>query len=164
MDLKDLIKELELAREDIGEFIKNLTPEKKALIVVGVIVLIIIIYAFNPFASSPDVEVQTGTVNAPVSTPQPAPITTQNSTSTNVTNISVSNNTNGTFQISADQAKQTALNANPGYTADEPTLSTLTINNNAISVWLVPLKKDSIPSKEVYVNSETGIIVGTKIL
>ncbi len=166
MDIRDLLINI---KDSVINFINsliNLEPgwEKKALIVLAVIVLIISVYAFNPFKSSPDVEVQSGPANNPVYTPPQAPVVSNNSSaSNNTTNIIITNNSNGTFQISADQAKQMALNAYPGYTAGQPVQGTVTLNNNPISVWIVPLMKGA-ESIEVYVDSATGIIVGTREL
>lgn len=166
MDIRDLLIDI---KDTVLNFIYaliNLEPgwEKKALIVLGIIVLIITVYAFNPFSSSPNIEVQSGNAYTPTSTPKQAPMVSNNSTSNNTTDEFLTNGTNGTFQISADQAKQIALNDNPGFTAGEPVQGTLTINNNVVSVWKVPLMKEGAQSREVYVNSETGMIAGTKIL
>lgn len=131
--------------------------EKKALIVLGIIVFIIIIYAFNPFQGSANVEVQNGTVDAPVAAPVPQVETPDNSTANNTTAV---NTTNTTFQISADVAKNIATGANPGFTAGEPTQGTVNINNTVVSVWIVPLTQSAL-SKKIYVDSTTGIIVGS---
>lgn len=139
--------------------------EKKALIVLGILTLIIVIYAYNPFQSTGDVEVQnqtTETTETPVETPAPQPAVSDNTTSDNTTNINITNETNGTFQISADEAKKIVTTSNSGYTAGEPTQGTVTINNNAISVWIVPLMKNNIVSKKVYVDATSGTIVGNE--
>jgi len=164
MDIRDLVINIKDEIINFFESLINLEPgwEKKALIVLAVIVLIIGIYALNPFKSSPNVEVQNGAQNNPISTPNQAPVApNNNNTSNNTTNVIITNGSNGTFQISADQAKQIALNAYPGYNAGQPTQGTVTLNNNAISVWIVPISKGT-ESKEVYVDSKTAIIVGTR--
>ncbi len=128
--------------------------EKKALIIIGVIFLGIVIYAYNPFTGTSNADVQNQSItDTPVETPAP-PVTSNNSTdnSTNMTG-------NITFQISADVAKNIALGANPGFTAGTPNPGNVTINNTVVHVWIVPLKQGSI-SKMVYVNLFNGIIVG----
>jgi hypothetical protein len=133
--------------------------EKKAIIVVGIVILIIVIYAFNPFYNNPDVQaVQGQPTDTPVTTSAPPAVTSNNSTN----NSTASNTTvdNGTFQISADVAKNIALGANPGYTAGQPTQGNVIINSTAVSVWIVPLTQGS-QSKKVYVDSSTGVIVGS---
>jgi len=131
--------------------------EKKALIVVGIVILIIVIYAFNPFYNNPDVQaVQGQPTDTPVTTSAPPAVTSNNSTDNTTSNATG----NGTFQISADVAKNIALGANPGYTAGQPTQGNVTINSTAVSVWIVPLTQGS-QSKKVYVDSATGVIVGS---
>ncbi len=131
--------------------------EKKALIVLGIIFVIIAVYAFNPFHSNSDVAYQNGTVDNGVITPAPV-ATTGNSTANNTTNNNTT--TNGTFQISADVAKNIAAGAYPGYTAGQPTQGNVTINNTLYSVWIVPVTQASI-TKKVYVDLSTGTVVGT---
>ncbi len=130
--------------------------EKKALIIVGIIFIILVIYAYNPFKSTPNVEIANQTTDTAVATPAPPVVTSDNSTN----NTSITNETNGTFQISADVAKNIAAGANSGYTAGQPTQGNVTINNTAFSVWIVPITKASI-SKKVYVDLSTGTIVGS---
>lgn len=127
--------------------------ERKALILIGIIVLIIIIYAFNPFQSSSNVQLvqDQPTDTATVST-STAPVATVNNSTTNTTNET-------TFQISADVAKNIAAGANPGYTAGQPTQGNVTINNTVFSVWVVPITQASL-SKRVYVDMSTGTIIG----
>lgn len=144
---------------DLKQEWEKLEPEKKVLIGLGIIVFVIIIYAFNPFH---------GNSNAPVVQGQPTDTSTVTPTSPVVTpsNSTVSNNTtstnttNETFQISADVAKNIATGANPGYTAGQPTQGTVTINNTVVSVWVVPLTQGVI-SKSIYVDPKTGMIVGS---
>lgn len=131
--------------------------EKKALIVLGIIFVIIAVYAFNPFHSNSNVEYQNGTADNGVVTPT-APVATGNSTANNTTANNTTNN--GTFQISADVAKNIASGAYPGYTAGQPTQGNVTINNTLYSVWIVPVTQASI-TKKVYVDLSTGTVVGS---
>jgi hypothetical protein len=132
--------------------------EKKALILLGIVVVITLIYAFNPFYSNPDVQVvQDQAADNAVTTPA-APVVTSNNSTTNNTTVNTTNN--GTFQISADVAKNIALGANPGYTAGQPAQGNVTINSSVFSVWIVPITQASI-SKKVYVDLSTGTIVGS---
>ena len=87
-------------------------------------------------------------------------MTTNNSTSNNITVVNVTNGTNGTYQISADQAKKIASQS--GFTAGEPTKGTIMVNNNNISVWIVPLLKGTVVTKRIYVDSVTGVVVGSE--
>ena len=129
--------------------------EKKALIVLGIVVVITLIYAFNPFYSNPDVQVvQDQSTDAAVAAPAAPVVASNNSTDNNTTLNS------GTFQISADVAKNIAAGANPGYTAGQPTQGNVTINNTAFSVWIVPITQASI-SKKIYVDISTGTIIGS---
>ena len=130
--------------------------EKKALIVLGIIFVIIAVYAFNPFHSNSNVEIQNGTVDSGVITPA-APVATTGNSTANTTNNTT---TNGTFQISADVAKNIASGAYPGYTAGQPTQGNVTINNTLYSVWIVPVTQASI-TKKVYVDLSTGTVVGS---
>jgi hypothetical protein len=124
--------------------------EKKALIGVAAIALIIIIYAYNPFAPKPLGNVTNNVT--PYIEPQPVPFNT--STSNN------SSNSSGNFTISKQQAKEIAKL--PGYMTGDPTTGSVIINNQTITVWIVPLYKNNKLAKDVYVNSVDGIIVGTK--
>ena len=36
------------------------------------------------------------------------------------------------------------------------------VNNNNISVWIVPLMKGTVLSKRIYVDAVTGVIVGSE--
>ena len=132
--------------------------EKKALIVLGIFFIIVVVYAFNPFhGSNSNVEVQDQPADTAVTAPAAPAATSNNSTANNTTaNTSVNN---GTFQISADVAKNIAAGANPGYTAGQPTQGNVTINNTAFSVWIVPIKQGAL-SKNIYVDMSTGTIVG----
>ncbi|OEC84876.1 MULTISPECIES: hypothetical protein [Methanobacterium] len=130
--------------------------EKKALIVVAIIFVIIVVYAFNPFHSNSNVEVQNESTDNAVAAPSAPAVTTNNSTANNTT---VNSTNNGTFQISADVAKNIAAGAYPGYTAGQPTQGNVTINSTLYSVWIVPITQASI-TKKVYVDLSTGTVVG----
>jgi hypothetical protein len=135
--------------------------EKKALIILGVITLIVIIYAFNPF-NKPHMEIDNGTnvtVPAPAELQSAPPVNPANSSLNITKNLT---NTTGNFQISSDQAKKIATDANPGYTAGSPTKANIMINNNNTAVWIVPLMKGSTMHLKIYVDAKTGIIVGTE--
>ncbi len=136
--------------------------EKKALIILAVITIIIVIYAYGPFKAETKAEIQNNTTEN--SAPMPAPTTpvnvSNNTTSTNITNVSVTSGSNGTYIITADQAKKIATQQ--GLTSGEPTKGNLMINNNNISIWIVPLMNGNILIKRVYVDGSTGVIVGSE--
>jgi len=129
--------------------------EKKALIVVAIIFVIIVVYAFNPFHSNSNVEVQNESTDNAVAAPSAPAVTTNNSTA----NTTVNSTNNSTFQISADVAKNIAAGAYPGYTAGQPTQGNVTINSTLYSVWIVPITQASI-TKKIYVDLSTGTVVG----
>ena len=131
--------------------------EKKALIIIGIIFIILVVYAYNPFKSTPHVEIDNQTTDAAVTTPA-APVVTSNNSTANNTTVNTTNN--GTFQISADVAKNIATGANPGYTAGQPTQGNVSINNTAFSVWIVPITQGAA-SKKIYVDLATGTIIGS---
>jgi hypothetical protein len=130
--------------------------EKKALIGLGVVVLIIIIYAyFIPFTGTPEPSIQanqspSATVPVPYVIPGPA----NNSTSNNSTN-------NGNFTLNADQAKTIALNANPGYSAGSVTQGNIEINGTSYSVWIIAITKVNASAKTVFVDASAGKIIQT---
>jgi hypothetical protein len=148
MNLRDLI-------DDIKNF-WNDGWEKKALIVMGVVVLIILVYAFNPFHAKTNL---TGNNDSAVPQTVSVPTTTFNTGTENSTN---STNTTGntTYLISEDQAKKIAVQGNIGYTAGGPLQGTIVVNQTTVIVWIVPISKGSI-SKTVYVDVNTGKIVNT---
>jgi hypothetical protein len=131
--------------------------EKKALIVVAVVVFMLVAYAYNPFqakTTETTANQTTPTSNVPVTQ---TPVATNNSTNTtNSTNISVNH-----FLVSAAQAKNIALSQNPGYTASEPIQGTIVMNQTTIAVWIVPLSKFGQPARTVYVDVNTGKVVNT---
>ncbi|HMK54500.1 MAG TPA: PepSY domain-containing protein [Methanobacteriaceae archaeon] len=129
--------------------------EKRALILVGVVVLIIVIYAFNPFASKANVTTGNQTSSNPQMSTMPFDQSSTNSSGN--TTINVTNN--GTFQLTAEQAKNIAAQARPGYTAGDPTQETIVIDGVKIGVWKVPLTKTGMPSKTLYIDITSGKIV-----
>jgi predicted pyridoxine 5'-phosphate oxidase superfamily flavin-nucleotide-binding protein len=132
----------------------DLTPEKKALITLGVVVLIVTVYAYNPFFQTSN---NTTVNNTTPSNPSvvPVPFTQQGSNNT------TSNNTtaNPTGQITAEQAQTIAAQANHGYASGLATQGSITINGQQTSVWVVPLSKDGSIKKTVYIDSNTGKII-----
>jgi hypothetical protein len=132
----------------------DLTPEKKALIALGVVVLIIAVYAYNPFFQTSN---NTTVNNTTPSSPSvvPVPFTQQGSNNTTSNNTT----TNSTSQITAGQAQNIAAQANSGYTAGQATQSSITVNGQQTSVWVVPLSKNEAVKKTVYIDSNTGKII-----
>jgi hypothetical protein len=131
--------------------------EEKALIGVGIIVLIIIVYAyFVPFSGTPDNNTSYNQVVPaqviPVPYSQP---TVNNSTSNNSTS------TNASFKLTSDQAKNIALNANQGYTAGTITQGNIIINGTNYPVWIVAISQTNAPSKTVFVDDDSGKILQT---
>ena len=131
--------------------------EKKALIVVAVVVFILVVYAYNPFQSKANVT-SSNESYAPPDTSTPV---TQTPVVSNNSSNSSTNNANNTFLISADQAKNIAVSQNPGYKASEPFQGTIVVNQTTVVVWIVPISKFGQPSKTVYVDVTTGKIVNT---
>ncbi|BDZ71189.1 peptidase [Methanobacterium petrolearium] len=151
MDLKDLIDNL------IANFINfwNAGWENKALVVVGVVVLIILLYAFNPFQAKTNL---TGENNSQV--PQTTTVPTTEPITDSVNSSNSTNDTgNDTYLITAEQAKQIALRDNIGYTAGDPLQGTVVVNQTTAVVWIVPLSKHSQFVKNVYVDVNTGIVI-----
>jgi hypothetical protein len=127
--------------------------EKKALIGIGIVVLMIILYAyFIPFYGTPEPSLQSNQVSLTPATPIPYSIpAVNNSTSNNST-------TSGNFTLTADQAKNIALNAFPNYTIGTPTYqNNLNINGTIYSAWAVPITLNST-SKTVYIDDSGAII------
>lgn len=126
--------------------------EKKALVIVGIVVLVILIYAFNPFHAKTNLTGNNDTV-----TPQPSniPSTTQPPT---VSSNNSTNQGNVTYLISEEQAKKIALQGNAGYTAGDPLQGTVVVNQTTVVVWIVPISRNS-QTKTVYVDVNSGKIV-----
>ena len=135
----------------------KLKREEKALICLAVVVLILTIYAYNPFLMSSDNN-STLENTAPSNTASVVPVPFTQQTSNNTTS---SNNTttNSTSQITAGQAQNIAGQANSGYTAGQATQGSITVNGQQTSVWVVPLSKDGSIKKTVYIDSNTGKII-----
>ncbi len=133
--------------------------EKKALIVLGIIFVIIAVYALNPFYSNSTVTDQNISNSTPEVVTVPAPAATTGNSTVNTTTANNTTN-NSTFQISADVAKNIAAGAYPGYTAGQPTQGNVTVNNTLHSVWIVPITQASL-TKKVYVDIATGTVVGS---
>ncbi len=129
--------------------------EKKALVVVAVVVFILVAYAYNPFQTKPN-----GTIINDSYTPvSPAPATPSAPDVSNNSNKSTDSNGDSTFLISPDKAKEIALAGNPGYTALDPMHGTVVLNQTTVVVWIVEITKKSYPSKTVYIDVNTGKIV-----
>lgn len=126
--------------------------EKKALIIVGFIVLLIIIYAYNPFVPKANINASNQTSYSSPIIPMPYDQSSGNSSS-NITND------NGTFQLSAEQAKNIAIQARPGYNAGDPVQETIVIDGITIAVWKVPITKTGSTSKTLYIDLTSGRIV-----
>jgi len=84
--------------------------EKKALIVVGIVVIILLVYVFNPFKSEPNITANNESVN--VNPVVNMPFDQASSNSTNFNN----GTSNVTSELTMEQATNIALQANPGYT------------------------------------------------
>lgn len=128
--------------------------EKKALIVMGVVVFIILVYAYNPFYARTNI---TGNVDSQIAPVSPVPVTTPN-TGTVSSNNSTNSSDNVNYLISEEQAKKIALQGNSGFRAGQPIQGTVVVNQTTTVVWIVPITKAS-QSKNVYVDVNTGKIV-----
>lgn len=122
--------------------------EKKTLIVLVVVILGVGIYAFNPFQTSHNVTVdnQSPTYTTPAVQPK-----VNNSTNN-------SSSINSTFKLTAEQAKNIASQARPGYSIGQPIQANVMLNNTNHAVWIVPITQNSI-SKTIYIDANTGLIV-----
>jgi hypothetical protein len=127
--------------------------EKKALILLVVVVLVVVIYAYNPFQSKSNVTVNNQSYQPATVTPMPFDQSSSNKSANN------SSYGNGTFQITADQAKNIAENSRPGYKAGVPMQGTILLNSTTIAVWMVPLSKSGSVSKTLYIDVTSGRIV-----
>ena len=128
--------------------------EKKALIGVGVVVLIIIIYAyFVPFSGTPEPSLQANQSTPSQVVPVPYVIAAPNNSTSN------NSNTTGNFTLTADQAKNIAHNAFPDYTIGSPAFQN-NINGTLYSAWVIPITKNNT-SKTVYVDNSGRIIQTT---
>lgn len=135
--------------------------EKKALIILAIITIIVVVYAYGPFKGDTKAQILNNTTEVPATAPTSPVVASNNSTSSNnITNVNITGGNNGTYQITADQAKKIAVQ--PGFTAGEPTKGSVLISSNNISVWIVPLMKGTVISKRIYVDAITGVIVGSE--
>lgn len=152
--------------------LSNLSWEQKALIGIGAVVLIILIYAYGPwnmFSSEP----ANDTANVSVSdvpsdnSPKYASVNQQQSNNNDSTNNPEGNNNSDGFnnqqkttQITTVQAKEIA--AQDGLTAGNPRSGTFNRGNETIQVWIVPLSENNVVVKDVYVDKFTGEVVATQ--
>ncbi len=134
--------------------------EKKGLIIIVIITLIIVVYAYGPFKGDSKAEVQNNTSQTPVPAPISTPAVNNNVTNSTIGNVNVTGGSNGTYQITSEQAKKIATQ--PGFTTGQPTKGNVMMNNNNIPVWIVPLMKGNVVVKRVYVDGITGVIVGSE--
>ena len=123
--------------------------EKKALIVVGVVFILTIIYALNPYVGTPDNNdtVQQTTTTTIIPFPK-----TDNTNDT-------TNSTNSSFKITLEEAKEIASKSNPSYTVGTPMQGSIEVNGTGYNVWIVPLSQQDVVSKTIYIDANTGIIV-----
>jgi len=125
--------------------------EKKALILIGGIFMVTVIYALNPFQGTPDnntLEQNSSPTFVPIPFPKVIKV-----------NNSQNSSKNGTVDITLEQAKTIAVQANPGYNVGQPISGSVTVNNTTYSVWIVPLTKPNTASKTIYIDIRTGLIV-----
>jgi hypothetical protein len=127
--------------------------EKKALIVVAVVVLLLLLYVFNPITPQADSEFNDTSSLAPSIINMPYDQSTGNTTNTN------NGTSNVTTQLTAEQAKNIAIQARPGYNAGDPVQETIVINGITIAVWKVPLTKTGSTPKTLYIDLTSGRIV-----
>ena len=135
--------------------LRNLTWEQKALLGLGVVTLIILIFVFGSFNNPSPTLNSTNQTYIPV-TPQPVPVNPP----TNGSNGSNNSSDNGNITITRDQAKEIAAEA--GYEVGEPTLENINVNDQSVQVWKVPLLRNDVIEKEVYVDTTNGKIVATR--
>ncbi|MBZ2165395.1 PepSY domain-containing protein [Methanobacterium spitsbergense] len=128
--------------------------EKKALLGVGIIIFIIIGYAyFAPFTGTPTSNITQNQTTPAQMVPVPyAMPSSNNSTSNN------NSTTNGTYIITAEQAKTIAINANQGFSAGSVTQGNVKINETSFPVWVVTITNKAI-SKTVFVDAKSGNIL-----
>lgn len=125
--------------------------EKKALIGLGAVVVIIILYSyFAPYNGTPDNITQPQVT----STGSVTPVTFVSPSNNNSTNSSL----NGNFTITAAQAQQIATNANPGYTISSTNQANIAVNGTQYSAWILSMSNGTA-SKTVYVNAANGNIL-----
>ncbi len=123
--------------------------EKKALIVIGAVFILTVIYAFNPFQGSP-----TNNTTMEQSPSEPTIVPFPENEKKNDTN----NSTNHT-KVTEEDAKRIASQAYPDYTVGTPSQGSINVNSTTYFVWIVPLTKDNTASKTIYIDADTGNIV-----
>jgi hypothetical protein len=116
-----------------------------------VVFLITVIYAFNPFHGS------TQSNNTNVTTPQTVTYNHPSQPQV-VNNSSNSSTTNLTSNLTAEQAKNIAIQNNPGYSVGQPIQGSVMVNNTNHNVWIIPLSLNG-RSKTIYIDINTGLIV-----
>ena len=126
--------------------------ERKALIALGAVIFIIIIYAYiNPFSGTADNSKQQLQISPTPATPLTySTVSTNNSTGNNST-------INGNFTVTKAQALSIAQTAFPGYQFGSPTQGNVDINGTAHSVWIV-----SANNKTLFVDASFGTIIQIK--
>ncbi len=126
--------------------------EKKALIGLGAVVLIIILYAyFAPYNGTTDNITQPQVTSTGTATPLNFVSPSNNNNTTNST-------LNGNFTITAAQAQQIALNANSGFTISSTTQANINFNGTQHSAWILGMSNGTV-SKTVYVDAANGNIL-----
>lgn len=123
--------------------------EKKALIVVGAIFILIIAYSFNPFVGSPT---NNTTMEEAPSGPTIIPFPENDGKND-------SDNSTEHTKITEEDAKRIAGQAYPDYDVGTPSQGSINLNNTTYFVWIVPLTKDNSASKTIYIDADTGNIV-----
>lgn len=126
--------------------------EKKALLIVAVVVIILAAYVFNPFKSESNITANNESINVNPVTNMPFDQSTSNQTA------NTNGTSNSTSELTMEQATNIALQANPGYTSGETSKETMVINGVTISVWKVTLTKSGLTSKTIYINAISGKI------
>jgi hypothetical protein len=127
--------------------------ERKALIALGAVIFIIIIYAYvNPFSGTADNSTQQLQISPTPATPLTYSTISSNNTTGNNSTI------NGNFTVTSAQAQSIAQNAFPGYSIGSPTQGNVVVNGTAHSVWIVSAKNSTV-SKTVFVDASSGTII-----
>jgi hypothetical protein len=126
--------------------------ERKALIALGAVIFIIIIYAYvNPFSGTADNSTQQLQISPTPATPLTYSTVSNNNTGNNST-------INGNFTVTSARALSIAQNAFPGYSIGSPTQGNVAVNGTAHSVWIVSAKNSTV-SKTIFIDASTGTII-----
>ena len=113
--------------------------------------IIIVIYAFNPFHGSTPSNETNVTPTQTITYSQPSqPQVVNNSSNSSTTNL--------TSNLTAEQAKNIAMQNNPGYNVGQPIQGSVMVNNTNHNVWIIPLSLNGM-SKTIYIDTNTGLIV-----